>query len=290
MCFMNKIAILVDSTAYVSEELKENKNLKIVYLSVNVENSTKRELIDITLEEYKKYLLSDNKTFPTTSQPAIGEIVTALENLKEEGYNDVICISLSSGISGTYSSYSVASLMVSDVNVYPFDSEASCHVEGFYVAKTIDLINEGKSPIEIINILENIKLLTEIYIIVDDLNHLQRGGRLSGGQALVGSLLQVKPILHFNNKVIVPYQKIRTYKKAILRVLELFDDFYNLNNDENGKINVCVIDTGAEEKVVEIVDYLKNKYPDIKIITGEIGPVIATHLGLGAVALGWTKL
>lgn len=285
---MKNIAILVDSTAYMTDELRKNKNLKIVYLSTIINNISKKELLEIDLEEYSKYLCSESEYFPTTSQPVIGEVVEALEELKKEGYTDIIAIGLSSGISGTYSSYSVASLMVSGINVYPFDSEISCQAETFYVKKALKLINEGFSARDIIIELEEMKKYSKAYFIVDDLSHLQRGGRLNGAQALIGNLLQVKPILHVENKIIVPYMKIRTYKKAILKIYELFDEFYENNKDKN--INVCIIHTKAYDKADEIEQYLLEKYPTIKIEKGLIGPVIATHLGLGALALGWTVL
>lgn len=285
---MKKIAVLVDSTAYMSEELKQNNHLKIVYQGLNIGNTFKKEFIEISTEEYANYLASDNQELPTTSQPAIGEVVVALEDLKKNGFTDVIAIALSSGISGTFASYALAASMVEGIRVHPFDSEVSCQAETFYVRKSINLIDEGKNATEIIEVLEEMKKVSKSYFIVDDLKHLERGGRLSSAQALLGSLLQVKPILHFEDKVIVPYQKIRTYKKAIAVIYDLFDEFYRGNSDKN--IYVCVIHTRAFDKVDEIEAQLKSKYPNINIEKGEIGPIVTTHLGLGAVAVGWTIL
>lgn len=285
---MEKIAILMDSTAYLPESLKEQLNIKTIYLNTIVNNVAQKEILDMPIERYNEYLKDTSGELPTTSQPAIGEVVKVIEKLKEAGYTDVIAIALSSGISGTFSSYSVASLMVDGINVHPFDSEVSCQAEGFYAVKAAQLIEEGKTCQEIIRQLEEMKKVSNAYFLVDDLSHLQRGGRLSGAQALVGNLLQVKPILHFDNKLIVPFQKIRTYKKAIARIYELFDEFYNEHKGQN--INVCLIHVDAFDKIEEIESYFKEKYPDVKIEVGEIGPVIATHLGIGAVAVGWTIL
>ena len=132
------------------------------------------------------------------------------------------------------------------------------------------------------------KKVSKAYFMADDLSHLQRGGRLSGAQALVGSLLQVKPLLHFEDKIIVPFQKIRTYKKVVLRMYELFDEFYQEHKGEN--IHVCILHVDAIEKAQEIVEYLEEKYPDISIEIDAISPVISTHLGLGAIGFGWTIL
>ena len=282
---MGKIAILVDSTVYLTEEVKKELNITTVYLNTVIENAVYKELIDMPMEKYIPYL-ENSEVLPTTSQPAIGEVVATLEKLCDEGYTDVIAIALSSGISGTFSSYSVADLMVDGIKVYPFDSEVSCQAEGFYAIKAAKLVLEGKTPEEIIKALNEMKKVSKAYFLVDDLSHLQRGGRLSAGQALVGNLLQVKPVLHFEDKVIVPFQKIRTYKKAISRIQELFDEFYNEHRGEN--IHACVLNVASYEKAQELESYIKENYPDVNVFIGDIGPVIATHLGLGSIALGWT--
>lgn len=283
---MEKIAVLVDSTSYLSEERKNQLGIKTVYLNVIMDNNSYKEILDITVESYNNYLKNQENDIPTTSQPAIGDIVLAFQKLKDEGYTDVIAISLSSGISGTYPSYSVASLMVEGLNIHPFDSEVSCQPEGQYAITAAKLAKEGKNVKDIMSLLNDMKKLSRAYFIADDLMHLKRGGRLNGAQALVGNLLQVKPILHFENKVIVPYQKIRTYKKAISKIYELFDGFYQEN--KNKKIVAFAIHVDAEEKAVEISQHIKENYPDVDVEVNVIGPVISTHLGLGSVALGWT--
>ena len=285
---MEKIAIIMDSTAYLSEDLKKELDISTVYLNLVIGNNSYKEIIDMPLDKYYDYLKNPNNPFPTTSQPAIGEVVACLEKLKEEGYTDVIAIALSSGISGTYSSYSVAGLMVDGLNVHPFDSEVSCRPEGYYAIKAARLIKEGKSCKEIISALNEMKKVSKAYFMADDLSHLQRSGRLSGAQAMVGSLLQVKPLLHFDDKVIVPFQKIRTYKKVVSRMYELFDEYYN--EHENERITVCVLHVDALEKAEEIKKYIEENYSNVTVDIDEISPVISTHLGIGAVAIGWTIL
>ena len=285
---MEKIAIIMDSTAYLSEDLKKELDINTVYLNLVIGNNSYKEIIDMPLDKYYDYLKNPNNPFPTTSQPAIGEVVACLEKLKEEGYTDVIAIALSSGISGTYSSYSVAGLMVDGLNVHPFDSEVSCRPEGYYAIKAARLIKKGKSCKEIISALNEMKKVSKAYFMADDLSHLQRSGRLSGAQAMVGSLLQVKPLLHFDDKVIVPFQKIRTYKKVVSRMYELFDEYYNQHKNEN--ITVCVLHVDALEKAEEIKKYIEENYSNVTVDIDGISPVISTHLGIGAVAIGWTIL
>ena len=285
---MEKIAIVMDSTAYLPDELTKELNIRTVYLNIVIDGNSYKEVIDMPLDKYYDYLKNPNNSFPTTSQPAIGEVVSCLEKLKEEGYTDVIAIALSSGISGTFSSYSVADLMVDGINVHPFDSEVACHAEGYYAIKTAGLIKEGKSSKEIIAILDEMKKVSKAYFMADDLSHLQRSGRLNGAQAIVGNLLQVKPLLHFEDKVIVPFQKIRTYKKVVLKIYELFDEFYRQHKDEN--ISVCILHVDALEKAEEIKNYMKEVYPNVNVEIDAISPVVSTHLGIGAIGFAWTIL
>ena len=285
---MEKIAIVMDSTAYLPDELTKELNIRTVYLNIVIDGNSYKEVIDMPLDKYYDYLKDPNNSFPTTSQPAIGEVVSCLEKLKEEGYTDVIAIALSSGISGTFSSYSVADLMVDGINVYPFDSEVACHPEGYYAIKAAGLIKEGKSSKEIIATLDEMKKVSKAYFMADDLSHLQRSGRLNGAQAIVGNLLQVKPLLHFEDKVIVPFQKIRTYKKVVLRIYELFDEFYRQHKDEN--ISVCILHVDALEKAEEIKNYMKEVYPNVNVEIDASTPVVSTHLGIGAIGFAWTIL
>ena len=285
---MEKIAIVMDSTAYLPDELTKELNIRTVYLNIVIDGNSYKEVIDMPLDKYYDYLKDPNNSFPTTSQPAIGEVVSCLEKLKEEGYTDVIAIALSSGISGTFSSYSVADLMVDGINVHPFDSEVACRPEGYYAIKAAGLIKEGKSSKEIITALNEMKKVSKAYFMADDLSHLQRSGRLSGAQAIVGNLLQVKPLLHFEDKVIVPFQKIRTYKKVVLRIYELFDEFYQQHKDEN--ISVCVLHVDAIEKAEEIKNHIKEVYPNVNVEIDAITHVVSTHLGIGAIGFAWTIL
>lgn len=123
------------------------------------------------------------------------------------------------------------------------------------------------------------------YFIVDDLRHLARGGRLHGSQAVIGSLLQVKPILHFVDTKIVPFEKIRTYKKARKRTLELFDE----DASTGEKIQAAVIHANRPGEAQAWKQEMENRYPNVTVAISYFGPVIGTHLGEGALGLGWYK-
>jgi DegV family protein with EDD domain len=200
-------------------------------------------------------------------------------------YEAVISIHLSSGISGTFAGAVTASTMVESIKVYPFDSEISCMPQGFYAIEAAKMAQEGMEAEKIMSRLEELKKTSRAYFMVDDLSHLQRGGRLSSAQAIIGSLLQVKPLLHFENKVIVPFEKIRTRKKAMKRIVDL------LGEDASGgaPYQAAIIHANREEEAVEWKSELENLYPNVEFSISYFGPVIGSHLGEGAMGLGWMK-
>lgn len=277
-----KTAIVTDSTAYIPKHVRENLNIYMIPLSVVFDGEAYREEVDITIDDFYKMIKSSNK-LPTTTQPSIGEFEELYTNLGKE-YDAIISIHLSSGISGTFAGAVSAGNMVENVKVYPYDSEISCMAQGFYVIKAAELAKEGKTPEEIIAYLDKMKEHMEAYFMVDDLSHLQRGGRLSGTQAVIGSLLNIKPLLHFENKVIVPFEKIRTRKKAMKRIEELLDQAA-----KTGKpLQAAIIHGNRLEEAVKWKNELASTYPNIDFTISYFGPVIATHLGEGAMGLGWT--
>ncbi|MEK4180385.1 DegV family protein [Aeribacillus sp. FSL K6-1121] len=277
-----QIAIVTDSTAYIPEEVRKRHGIHMIPLSVIFGDESYREEIDMTAESFWEEI-KRQKELPTTSQPPVGEFVELFESLSKE-YDAVISIHLSSGISGTYNGAVTAGQMVDSIKVYPYDSEISCMAQGFYAIEAAKMAKEGKKPEEIIARLDEIKKSMDAYFMVDDLSHLQRGGRLTGAQALIGNLLQLKPLLHFVDKVIVPYEKIRTRKKAIQRIYQLFDEAANKH-----PVRAAVIHANRPEDAKKMKEELESKYPNSEFIISYFGAVIGTHLGEGAMGLCWYK-
>ncbi|MBU5594102.1 DegV family protein [Amphibacillus sp. MSJ-3] len=278
-----KIAVLTDSTSYLTESTRKRYNIEIVPLSVTFGNKSYEEEIELDAVAFYS-LVHESKELPKTSQPSIGYMTDKLTELAKD-YDAVIAIHLSSGISGTFQSMQTAGTMVNNIDVRVFDSEISCMPQGFYVLEAARMVEKGTTPDEIIARLNEMKQSMRAYFVVDDLQHLHRGGRLSGTQALVGSMLQVKPILHFVDKKIVPFEKIRTQKKAFKRIVELFDE-----DAKTGEpIQASVIHANAPELAESFAQELKNLYPNADINISYFGAVIGTHLGEGSIGLGWYK-
>lgn len=278
-----KTAVVTDSTAYLTPEERARYNIRMVPLSVNLEDGTYEEEVTITASEFYDKVRSA-KVFPKTTQPPVGKFVELFEELAKE-YDEIVTIHLSSGISGTYQGAVQAGNMVDNIEVYAFDSEIACGPLGMFAIEAAKMAEQGASAKEIIAKLEELKATMRAYFIVDDLAHLQRGGRLSAAAALIGGLLQVKPILHFVDTKIVPFEKIRTRKKAMRRVEELLKE----STQQHEKLQAVIIHANCEEEGRAWLAQLQQDFPTVDFKFSYFGPVIATHLGEGAIAMGWMK-
>lgn len=277
-----KTVIVTDSTAYLPMQKMKELNIQMIPLAVTIDGVSYDEEIELSPTEFYDKVRGEGP-LPKTSQPPVGRFVSLFESLKEQ-YDAIISIHLSSGISGTYAGAIQAGEMVEGVDVFAFDSELSCYIQGFYVLRAAKMAEAGATPEEILAELNEMKKTMRAYFMVDDLTHLQRGGRLSGAQAFIGSLLQVKPILHFEDKVIVPYEKIRTRKKAMKRIVEMLAE-----DAAKMPLEAAIIHANCPEDAEKWLAELQEQLPNVDFTISHFGPVIGTHLGEGSMGLGWVK-
>lgn len=272
---------MTDSTAYIPATLREKYDIHMIPLSVVFGDVSYREEEEITTESFYEKM-KESPELPTTSQPAVGAILDKFSALKEN-YDAVISIHLSSKISGTYQAVISAAKMIENFKVYAYDSELSAMPQGFFALEAAEMIRHNKTPAEILTRLDEMKHSIRAYFMVDDLTNLQRGGRLSSAQALIGSVLQIKPILHLVEGVIVPFEKIRTRKKAIHRILNMLEE-----DASKGNIAKVVFIHGNDENAaIKLRDDFLKKYPAIDTVISHFGPVIGTHLGQGSLGISW---
>ncbi|GAE26505.1 DegV family protein [Halalkalibacter wakoensis JCM 9140] len=275
---MNKsVAVVTDSTAYLPENIRTDLAIEMVPLNVVFGKESYREEVDLITDQFYQKMKSATE-LPTTSQPAIGEFVTLFEKLANEGYKQVVTIHLSSKISGTFQSAVSAGEMVEGIDVYGFDTEVSCSPQGYYVLKAARMANAGQDAEAIMEKLTAMKETAKAYFMVDNLNHLHRGGRLSGAQLLVGNLLKIKPILHFEEGSIVPFEKVRTEKKALSRILSLLEQDVSVG----GKYIATVIHADNLSGAEQLQATIRETFENVEVDISYFGPVIGTHLGAGS--------
>ncbi|KRN88835.1 DegV family protein [Ligilactobacillus ceti] len=282
-----KIAVVTDSTAYLTQEQAEKYNIHVVPMPFVLDGETYEEGVNITTEDFY-YKLKNSKNFPNTSQPPVGEMIKLYKSLAEQGYDTVISIHLSSTISGFVQTLENLKEELTEIDIVPFDSEITVILMGMMAIAASKLAAQGASVAEIMNKLEELRQTTGEWFVVDDLQNLVRGGRLSNASAFIGSVLKIKPILTFDNSThkIFAYDKVRSTKRALNRAEELFA---NEIADVNYPIHLFVIHANNEEAAMKWRDQLVKKFPDMKISISHFGPVVGTHLGDKALALGWIE-
>ncbi|XZO07697.1 DegV family protein [Weissella paramesenteroides] len=282
-----KLAVVTDSTAYLDQEEIDKYDIRVMSLPVIIDGTTYHEGIDITTEEFYEKLANASE-FPTTSQPAIGDWLSLFESLKQEGYDGAIVINLASTISGTVNTVAGLDSMIDDFKVYGYDSKITVRLMGHLVMKAAQLVKKGESIDNIIKVLDELSATIDECFIVDDLQNLVRGGRLSNASAFIGTMLKIKPLLTFDDETnqIVPFEKVRSMKKAMQRAEILF-----AQAKEAADYPLCamVIQGNDKEAGQAWHDKLQKEYPDMCIEFSYIGPVIGAHLGKGALALAWLR-
>lgn len=280
-----KVAVVVDSTSYIPENILAEHNIYTIPLNVVVGDEIYKE----NEIDYKWYYaeMAAMDELPTTSQPSIGDYILLLESLYRDGYTDVISLHLSSEISGTYQNARAAAASVDGINVHVVDSEiaaAPLGVMALYAAQ-----NLNKKPLEaLLADLNDMKQKHNMnaFFLVDTLTNLQKGGRLSNAQAFIGGLLKIKPILEFQDGKIVAIEKIRTQKKAMLKIEALLQAEFDKHKGK--ELTACLIHANVPELGQRYRQELEEKFPQVKFILQEFGPVVGTHLGEGALGIGFT--
>lgn len=277
-----KLAVITDSSAYLPASLLENENLFVLDIPVVIAGETYVEGRNLTASEfYEKMAQSDE--LPKTSQPSIAELEEILTILDGKDYTHVLGLFLSSGISGFYQNIQYLKDEFHDLKIAFPDSKITSAPLGIMAQSALEWAEQG---LEFETILANVQKQidgTSAFIMVDDLNHLVKGGRLSNGAAILGNLLSIKPILYFNDHgVIEVFEKIRTEKKAIKRMLELVQE-----RTAGGAYQIMVIHGNAPEKAAELQQNLLGSGIVSEVPIATFGSVIGTHLGEGSVALGY---
>ncbi|HET8261906.1 TPA: DegV family protein [Streptococcus pneumoniae] len=277
-----KLAVFTDSSAYLSAEILQREDLFVLDIPVNIDGEEYVEGINLSAEEFYQKMAQASE-LPKTSQPSIAKLDEILTSLKEQGYTHALGLFLSSGISGFYQNIQY---MVDDYEgltiAFP-DTLITSAPLGIMVESVFNWRDQGDDFASIQDKLAIQISRTSAFIMVDDLDHLVKGGRLSNGAAILGNLLSIKPILYFNDQgVIEVYEKVRTEKKATKRLIEIIKE-----TTASGQYRVIVIHGNDPEKAEELRQHLLDFGLGSDVSLATFGSVIGTHLGAGSIALGY---
>lgn len=283
-----KIAYIVDSTASLSDELAGRSDVFQVHLSVTFrDGSIFKDTTDES--ELKSFYqrLAIEKEIPKSSQPQVGEYYEVVEEIISKGYDTIIALHIGKGISGTYQS---AEMVLNEykeegkIEYSLIDSNGTSFIIEHLLLQTIEQIEKGVSIGETVSKIEKLVEDTQIYLVVDDLNYLVKGGRLGAGSAFIGSLFKIKPVVYFaDDGNVKPFDKVRTNS----RVIKLWEKLIEEAMDKfNGKIKIAIAHGNIAEEAHQIKKRFENMYPGISCRVGYLTPALGVHGGPGSKGLG----
>jgi DegV family protein with EDD domain len=243
------------------------------------------DFIDITADEFYKKLETTD-IVPSTAQAATGVIKEQYEKAKGKGYEELLVVTISNHLSGTYQGAVLAGNMVEDLKVTVFDSKSVAYVESHMILTAAKMVEEGKNLDEIIETLEYIRDHNHLFFSVGTLKYLVKNGRLSGAAGFVGGLMKIKPMLEVTDDgKVESIEKIRTLSKATARLIEKF-----LESIEGKSVDVYMLSAQAEDRANEVKEAVLEARPDINNINiYPLTPVVGAHAGPGTVAIGYIE-
>lgn len=278
------IRILADSTCYLPKEYIEKYNISIASLNVILNNKNYRE-IDIENTWFYNEM-AKSPSIPTSSQPSIDELYNIIENLVKDGH-DVVCVFISSDMSGTYSSSHLVKEMIIEkypnANIRLIDSRSNCMQAGYAILEAARAADDNRSLDEVVDIANNVINNSRFIFVPDVLDYLKKGGRIGGASALLGSILQIKPILTVENGKTTVFTKVRTKKKAIDKIVE---SVIEQNNKKQIK-ELIVHHINCENEGLELAEKLRSALNLSEVKLQSIGPIIGLHVGPGSIGVAY---
>lgn len=273
---MSTVRIVTDSTIDVSKEILDEYEITVVPLSITIDSNTYTDGVDLTPNEFIKMMM-DSDELPKSSQPPTGKFLEVYDNLSKDG-SSIISIHMTKGMSGTMQSAQGASQM-SAADVTVVDSMFISKALGFQVLEAAKMAKNGYTKEQILQRVEEIRKNTTLYITVDTLDNLVKGGRIGKGKALIGSLLNIKPIASLQDGVYTPIGKVRSQSQAIKYLVKQFAD------DVKGKTvkAVGIAHADAFDLALKLKQAIADINPNCPVDISFTTPVISTHTGPGAI-------
>ncbi|MCM1565455.1 MAG: DegV family protein [Dehalobacter sp.] len=273
------VRIITDSTSDLPGYLIEKYNITVVSLKVLFGEEEYRDGVDITNEEFYAKM-ARHKELPTTAQVNPGEFVAEFTKHVDQG-DEIIGIFISSKLSGTYNSAVMAREIMNKGRIYVIDSNSATFGLGLLVVEAAEMAAAGKSAEDIVRTIEILKDQVQFYGVIDNLENLKKGGRLSATSAFAGSILGIKPIISIKDGAVIVVGKARGRKKAFFWILEnLKNNHVDLNNKR-----ICIAQAAAPESLEEFKQIILKEYAPKEIMIFSLGPVIGTHAGAGCIGI-----
>jgi DegV family protein with EDD domain len=275
---LTRVAIFTDSASDLDPAFAAEHGIGIVPLLVNFGRDSFKAGLELTTDAFWERMVAPDAPFPTTAASSPGEFKDAYEAAFAEGADSIVSIHVAGSLSGTIKSAQIARDMLPDREIHVVDSSGASMAEGILAIMGLELAAQGRSAAEIAEVLEARAPDMVMYVALETLEYLRKGGRISGAQAAIGTLLSVKPIIVVKHGVVETGDRVRTRAKARERLIELIC--------ERPAERLAIVHTISPDVAAfreEVLARLPVKLDPDDVPTALVGPSVGPHLGPGCV-------
>lgn len=282
---MSRVAVLTDSNSGITQEEGKKLGIGVLPMPFFIDGEEYFEDITLSQEEFYDRLKANHDI--KTSQPAPGDVMALWDKYLEE-YDEVVYIPMSSGLS---SSCDTAMMLSEDYEgrVQVVNNQRISVTMRQSVMDALQLVDAGKSAVEIKEILEKEKLQASIYITVDTLKYLKKGGRVTPAAAAIGTVLNLKPVLQIQGEKLDAYAKVRGWKQAKKTMLDAIEKDM-LHRFGGQPVHLEAAYTCSDEEAQKWKEELEDRFPDHKVVMDRLSLSVACHIGPGAMAVACSKV
>ncbi len=271
------VRVVTDSACDLSDELADRHHIDVVPLTIRFGDEELLDRRDLSPAEFWRRCKSSN-ALPETAAPPPGAFASAYEHAAEEGADGVVCLTLSAGVSATYqAALAGAETLGERLPVVVIDTRSLTMGQGLMCIAAAELAETGATIDAVAALVRDLVTRTRVLGVVDTLDHLQRGGRIGGAAALVGSLLSIKPVIEVRDGVVEQESRQRTRGRAF--------DYLAAKVASDAPLERLAVCDGAAPNIDAFVDRLRNVKVDHDLVVTELGPVVGAHSGPGSVGV-----
>ena len=283
---MSKAAIVTDSNSGITQKRGEELGIYVLPMPFFIDGELYLEDITLSQEQFYEKLGADSEI--STSQPSPGDVMDLWDKLLED-YDEIVCIPMSSGLSSTCET-ALSLAQDYDEKVQVVNNQRISVTQEQSVYDAIKLRDEGKSAAEIRQVLEKEKMQASIYITVDTLKYLKKGGRITPAAAAIGTVLNLKPVLQIQGEKLDAFAKVRGWKAAKKTMLNAIEkDLTDRFADVKDQMVLGMAYTCSKEEADEWKNEIQTRFPDYELVEGPLSLSIACHIGPGAMAITCMK-
>ena len=283
---MSKVAIVTDSNSGITQKRGEELGIYVLPMPFFIDGELYLEDITLSQEQFYEKLGADSEI--STSQPSPGDVMDLWDKLLVD-YDEIVCIPMSSGLSSTCET-ALSLAQDYDEKVQVVNNQRISVTQEQSVYDAIKLRDEGKSAAEIRQVLEKEKMQASIYVTVDTLKYLKKGGRITPAAAAIGTVLNFKPVLQIQGEKLDAFAKVRGWKAAKKTMLNAIEkDLTDRFADVKDQMVLGMAYTSSKEEADEWKNEIQTRFPDYELVEGPLSLSIACHIGPGAMAITCMK-